>query len=239
VVRFFPPSDLVIIIYHLFNLNNMKNFIQLSIGLLLLVLSGPAFSQFSFSAHGSHLRLGENSGISNFGGGARLEYSIDEQIIVIGGVNYYLPHNGTGSVNASSTNSAMANPNITIPSSVKIGFQQFYVGAKYYFVGDYEDLFGIYGIGEAGYLRAPTRTFLGEYDSENYRPSQEDGYRETFSDLTINLGVGVEVDLLFAYLFGDVKANLPANQRGNMIVQTEIPASLSFHVGLRFPLYHF
>ncbi len=217
----------------------MKNVICFCLGLLFLVLSGPAFSQFSLSGHGSHLRLGENSGITNFGGGARLEYSIDNQIIVIGGFNYYLPHNDEGSIYAYRTNSAMASSQVSVPTNRRIGFQQFYIGAKYYFFGDYEELFGIYGIAEAGYLMAPSRTSFGEYDSENFKPRKEDGFRENFSDLTINLGIGAEVDLLFAYLFGDVKANLPANQRGNMIVQTEIPASLSFHVGLRFPLYYF
>lgn len=217
----------------------MKNVICLVFGLLFLVLSNPVYSQFSIAGHGSHLRVGGGTGITNFGGGARLEYALDEQLIITGGFNYYLPHYDEGSIYAYSTNSATAQSQVSVPTRISTSFQQFHIGTKYYFFGDYEDLFGIYGIAEASYLMAPTRTSFGEFDSENYRPRQDNGHKETFSDLTINFGIGGEVDLLFAYLFADVKANLPANQRGNMIVQTEIPASLSFHVGLRFPLYHF
>ncbi len=55
------------------------------------------------------------------------------------------------------------------------------------------------------------------------------------TQLTIDLGVGVEKELGFGYLFSGLKFNLPANKQGDQIVTVNIPASISFNFGVRIP----
>ncbi len=113
------------------------------------------------------------------------------------------------------------------------------LGGKYNLLGDYEAISGLYGLAEVGYLRAPTNTYFSDYDRENYRTREEDGFSRSYSSYNIIIGMGGEVDLYFGYLFTEAKINLAANQVGGEYVIPEIPTSVSLNAGIRFPFYYF
>lgn len=222
----------------------MKNFNKISLVILFLILANPAFCQinldgFSFSAHGSYIMVGGGTEINNMGGGVKLSYALEENMVAYLGYNHYLPSNHDTYVYGYPTNQEISQREIRIDAVEQIALQQFVIGAKYYLLGDYEAIGGLYGLAEMGYLRAPTRTHFSPYDQENYKPRQKDGFSASYTSYNINIGLGGEVDLIFGYLFGEAKLNLPANRAGNQNVVSEIPASVSFNGGIRFPLYFF
>ncbi|NHE57298.1 hypothetical protein [Cyclobacterium plantarum] len=222
----------------------MKNFIKNSLTYLFIISASPAFSQinlegFSFGAHGSYIMVGGGTDINNMGGGMKLSYALEENMVAYLGYNHYLPSNHDTYVYGYRTNEEISPREIRIDAVEQISLQQFVIGAKYYLMGDYEAIGGLYGLAEMGYLRAPTRTHFSHYDQENYKPRHADGFAASYSSYNINIGLGGEVDLLFGYLFAEAKLNLPANQAGNRAVISEIPTSVSFNGGIRFPLYFF
>ena len=213
----------------------MKSVKQIIAILFISFLSSQAYSQISVGGQVSYLNVFGGTGLKSFGFGVKGDYALDDETVLSLGGNYYLPST------YSEFTYATAYSNFTTPSQVevdveyKVSFIHVYFGGRRYFVGDYEDDFGIYGLAEVGLLMAPVTTTLGEYDESQYYTTVQDGAKETLVNFTLNIGAGVEKELDFGYIFGDLKLNLPANQANGEYVPVEIPTSVSVNAGVRFP----
>lgn len=108
---------------------------------------------------------------------------------------------------------------------------------NYYFVNSNEEDFGMYGILGAGLN-------LSNFKSEiNYIntpiPIPAISASTPLSGTVINLGVGMQTNLDFAYLFGEATFNFPpftANSRTGTTTSGNSPAYWGVNVGLRFQL---
>lgn len=204
--------------------------------LFITLLSSQAYSQLSLGGQVSYLNLFGGTGIKSFGIGIKGDYALDDRTVLTGGFNYYLPSKFSNEVYGNAYSSETSPSQIIIESENKISFMHIYFGAKRYFVGDYEDDFGFYGLAEVGILLAPTSTTLEDFNENKYYSTVDADQRETLSNFTINFGVGVEKDIDFGYLFADLKLNLPANQANGQAVAVDIPFSASINLGVRIPL---
>ncbi|MGB0176330.1 MAG: hypothetical protein ACPF9D_04135 [Owenweeksia sp.] len=213
----------------------MKSIKRIAAILFISLLSSQAYSQISIGGQVSYLNLFGGSGLKNFGLGVKGDYALNDETVLSGGVNYYLPSTYSDFTYGTANSSQTSPTQIEIDVEYKVSFIHLYFGGRRYFVGDYEDDFGFYGLAEVGLLMAPVTTTLGEYDESRYNTSIEDGAKETLINFTLNLGVGVEKELDFGYIFGDLKLNLPANQANGQYVPVEIPTSLSVNAGVRVP----
>jgi hypothetical protein len=117
----------------------------------------------------------------------------------------------------------------------KIKFANLTIGAKRYFVGDYESDFGFYGFIDLGLMLAPATTEVGTYDSDLYYTTVTDGEFELLSSWIIGPGLGLEKDFDFGYIFADLKFNLPATSANGVAVDIDIPASFMVNAGVRIP----
>lgn len=202
----------------------------------MLFFSAEADAQFSMDGMVSFQNMFGGSGLKNFGLGIKAEYALGDKTVITGGFKYYLPSNFEdytyGYAYSSQTNPSQ----IEIETKTGVSFLHLTFGGKRYFVGDYEDNFGLYGIGEAGMLFAPVKTTItGNFDPELYYTTFEDGEKETLSNFTIGFGLGFDIDLDFGYLFTDLKLNLPANQVNGQTVSISIPPAVAIDAGIRIP----
>lgn len=213
-------------------MNSLK---LIATALFITILSSQAYSQLSLGGQVSYLNLFGGTGLKSFGVGVKGDYAIDDKTVLSGGLNFYLPSTLTEGAYANAFSNQTSPSQIVIDTENKISFIHLYFGGKRYFVGDYEDDFGFYGLAEIGILLAPTTTTLEEFDESKYYSTVEEG-RETLSNFTINFGAGVEKEIDFGYIFLDLKLNLPANQANGQAVAVEIPFSASINAGVRIPL---
>jgi len=149
------------------------------------------------------------------------------------GFNYYMPKSNSSATTGYSFSSSTTLSSRAVSVGDKIGFMQFYVGRKRSFVGETDGSFTLYGIAEFGLLVASISSQYGNFEETLY--SVYTSEFEPMTQLTIDLGVGVEKELGFGYLFSGLKFNLPANKQGDQIVTVNIPASISFNFGVRIP----
>jgi len=134
-----------------------------------------------------------------------------------------------------------ASISLTSPSSFRIaleeksGIIQFQAGIRYYFTGDYESSFGFYGLGGTSVLiHSWSSTVTEEYDKLLYNGPADQS--ELIIGLTINLGLGIEKEFDFGYVFVEVALNLKANRVNGQVIEQAILNSGAINLGLR---YHF
>ena len=205
-------------------------------GILCIILfSIQAYGQISVGGNISYLNVFGGTGLKNIGVGFKGDYAMDERTVFSGGLNYFLPSKYSSS-NYGTSYSSQTSPNqIDINVDYKISFIQLYIGGRRYFAGDYEDDFGFYGLAELGLLMSPVTAQVEKFDNTLYYTNVKDGDKETLSNFTVNFGIGIEKNMDFGYLFGDMKFIIPANQVNGQTVSIQIPASLSLNAGVRIP----
>lgn len=215
----------------------MKKIKLFTLSLLLVCLSGLAYSQISVAPQASFVNFFGGTEIRSFGLGIKGEYATSDRFVPYGGVNFYFPNKSEGYATAVANDFNTTPSYIDVATSEKLSFIHLMFGAKFYFVGDYEDDFNFYGFGEAGYLLARyTEELTGNYDRQKYTLEESSyGETESFGNFTIAFGLGIEKDLDFGYLFFDTKLILPANNVNGQVVDISIPASIGLNAGLRFP----
>lgn len=215
----------------------MKTFKLFFASLIFSLLSLQANCQLSLGANASYLNLIGNFNLSSYGLGIKADYAVDDENIVTGGFNYYLPITFNDQITGLSYSSAVNPFQIDIDAAYNISFYNLYLGGKRYFVGDTYYDFGIYVLGEIGMVIAPYTVELGEYDRDLYSTEYDDSNSDFLANFTLNLGLGGEYDFNFAFLFADVKFNIPSNlNAAGDVIAVEIPYSFSIFTGLRFPL---
>jgi hypothetical protein len=214
----------------------MKSIKQIIAILFISFISSQAYSQFSLGGQVSFLNLFGGTGLKNFGLGVKGEYAQSEKTILYGGINYFLASKYSDMTYANALSSLTSPSQIEVDVEYKVSFFHIYVGAKRYFIGDYEEDFCFYGFAEAGLLMAPVLTTLSGYDKSLYSATAVDGSKETLTNFTLGFGPGIEKKFDFGYIFSDIKLTLPANQANGETVEVQIPASFGINVGVRIPL---
>lgn len=197
-----------------------------------------SFGQLSLGGHTSFLKVFGGSTLKHFGLGINADFApSSDKLVFTGDLNYYLPNSFTDYTYAYSfEQEGLGGPveTIEIDYIEKVSFFNLNAGVKYYLIGDWEDNFGLYGLGQLGLFMAPYKTEIGEFDETTYYTNTSES-REILSSLTINVGIGFDVDLDFGYLFANTKLNLPANTVNGNAVEFAIPATFAAHLGMRFP----
>jgi hypothetical protein len=204
--------------------------------ILLTVVILTSFQSYSqISAAGQLGVLRSSLGLS-FGIGARVDYAKNDRTVFQGGFNFYLPTKFDGQTDGVALDNATVPEYISVPLEHKASFMHVTIGARRYFVGDYEDDFGFYGFAEVGLLYVPVRTTVGEYDATKYSVSSEVSENINLLGYTIGFGIGLEKELDFGYLFSDLKINLPANEANGVAISVVIPTTFALSAGVRIPI---
>lgn len=210
------------------------NFLKKSLIIItMLIGANAAMAQLSLGGGFSYANFfGDFSELSQPGLNIRGDYAKDDRTVFTGGIGYYFGNTEETEfflVPLSSTNSG-----INVKGETSFNFLHFYIGAKRYFVGDYEGDFNLYGELDLGLLMSPYKDEItDDYNSSLYQdPALTD---ETFSNFMLGIGLGAELNLDFGYAFAEAKLNLPTNQENGETVAVEIPGNMMLNLGVRFP----
>lgn len=210
---------------------------KIMICLFISSLSISTFAQLSVGGHFSSINFLAGSEVKNTGFAISVNYGLDDikdGLVAYGGIGIYSAYKQEGSFVAS------ANSNTTVPSNLNVNYTNelpltnVFIGLKKYFVGDYDDEnFGIYGIGQLGYMSSKSTLKIDNYDEANYSLNLIEG-DDKASNFMISLGAGFEKGFDFGFFFGEAKINLTANEENGQQVLVEIPASTELNVGYRY-----
>ncbi len=205
---------------------------------LLLSVSQKASAQIRLGGYAGFLHLFGGTGINTMGLGITGEYGSSDRVSYHGGIGYYFPATITDYTYGYAMSNQTSPSQIEIPIEQKISFINAFVGAKYYLVGEFEDDFGLYGLGEAGLIVAPAKTTVGTYDESLYYTTTDNNESTTLSNFTVNIGLGTEFNIGVGFLFADLKFNIPAVQYNSRTGASglEIPGSLGMNAGFKIPL---
>jgi len=205
-----------------------KTFKILTIALVFL-LSPQAYSQISIGGQAAY-----SSVTKTFGVGIRGDYAVGERTVYSAGFNYFLTDSYTQDAYAQAYSSTTEPNTISVPVEYKASLMSFYIDGKRYFVGDYEDTFNVYALGEVGYFLLPVTVEAGDYDSDKYGLTV-DTESQSYGNLNFGFGIGAEKDFNFGYLYTEAKLIFPANTVNGNEVSYDIPTSFAFNVGIRIP----
>ena len=173
----------------------------LTIAIIVLIYS-QSFAQLSVGGQTSFISLLGTPKVSSPGFGIRADYAQNEKFVYSLGFSHYLSQD-------------LSDPEGTISS-----FNCLYLNGRTYFVGDYEDTFNVYVLGEIGSIGL---TFEDKNSSIGH------------SNLTVGLGLGGEKDLNFGYVYSEIKISISANGFNSREESYDVPTSLIFNVGVRIP----
>lgn len=208
-------------------MNKLNNILIASI----LLLSTPAFSQLSVGAQGSYLKFMESMSDYQFSGfGFKAAYQLPNGFVVSSGFNYYFKK--TNEYTESFETEDLTYANVTFKSTLNAIYVDAH--AKYYIIGDYSKKHGLYGAFGFGFMMVPVSYKIGEYDQEKYSISRP--FDETFTNVMMSFGIGMEVLVKSVYLFGETNLNLPPTYVIGQGEGKSLSGSTSFHVGIRVPL---
>lgn len=135
----------------------------------------------------------------------------------------------------------LTNPNsISVQIEQSIRLYRLFMEYNFYFVGDMDENFGVFGIGGIGLTAGQAKVrMITDYDKTVYRSPIENS-QSTLSGPTINLGIGASYNFT-SKLAGFVESRicLPANSHGNgMAIINDIPFNYGIGFGIRFnPFY--
>jgi hypothetical protein len=205
---------------------------------LILLLSSSVHAQVRLGTHASFMTLFGGTGVKTFGLNANGEYAKSEKLAFTGTLGYYFP----GKIESTTYGNAMSSttsPNqIEVPVTYSISFIYGALGAKYYFINEFEDDFAVYGLADIGIMLAPTKVTVGEYDRSLYYTTEQDGETETLGNYTLGLGAGAEYNVGVGYLFGDLKLVIPAGSYNSRTGAegVEVPGCFLINAGIKFPI---
>jgi len=200
--------------------------------MVIALSTGFSYSQMSIGGQVTYLKafgFGSAPGI-----GAKFDYAKTDRMVFTGGINYYLPITLEESIYVDAFSSLTSPSSLEVASEEKASFIQFQAGIRYYFTGDYESSFGFYGLGGASVLVIPwSSRVTGEYNELLYGGPADES--ELMTGLTINLGLGIEKEFDFGYIFAEAVLNLKANRVNGQVIEQPIPNSGALNLGLRYP----
>jgi len=156
----------------------------------------------------------------------RLSVPAGEKAVVGLGFTYGFPIKTPSEVSLSGGGS--------LPSEIVYKFKTISLEFDYYFGGENEEGFSVYGSGRAGLVLVNWKENIkgsipsGQTADDQLEPGNENGF-------TLNLALGGQYSLSRINIFGDAGVAIPANQVNGQYVENVIPAHFMFNVGLRIP----
>lgn len=205
-----------------------------------LFFSTSLFSQFNVGFQFNHLYGFNNANAGHIGGGLRGEVSLNNELALTMGYNYF--HNAVyqNKVNAKAY-STLQIPQ-TIPQDIEsvMNLNQFYLGVTKYIKGTHytfkpESEFGVYLIGELGVIVGGMKVHTEEnlINSEYYDIPVADNSLQAFTDLNLHGGIGFDKMRGPVYFY----ANFIAAAKIIRVVDTggavKLPFFLTSNVGFR------
>lgn len=122
----------------------------------------------------------------------------------------------------------------------KYTFMHLGIMGNYYFINTNEDDFGMYGILGGSLNLSSVNSELNYISATNpLVPLPNASASTPLLGYVLNLGVGLQTNLEFAYLFGEATFNIPpinANSRTGVTTEGNSPSYWGVNVGLRFQL---
>lgn len=164
--------------------------------------------------------------------GLRGEYAQTEKIGFRVGFDYFFGNSTDYETSASSFSSQTTPDRIDVNYTESISMINITAGGKYYFVGDYEEDFGVYGLLDVGLMLAPVKYEYGSYDESLY--DVYEGENTMLFNFSIGGGVGAEYKVGPGSVFSNLYLSLPANNVGDMIVEVSIPPAVGLSLGYRY-----
>ena len=123
----------------------------------------------------------------------------------------------------------------SVPSEIVFNFKTISLEFDYYFGGENEEGFSVYGSGRGGLVLVNWKEKLkgnapsGQSPEDQLEPGSENGF-------TLNLALGGQYSLGKIRIFGDAGVGIPANQVNGQYVENVIPAHIIFNAGIRISL---
>lgn len=197
------------------------------------------YAQFDFE----NLSFGGNLGYtgwaslgSNLAFGVRGHYVSNEKLAVVVSYNTQIPVTSDTYDAYAQANSSLVTPSqVSVEVKDKVSFHQVAVEGNYYFVGDLEENFGLYGLAGVGLVFASVSSEVGDYDKSKYNLGSEYSETQAYTGLLMNGGIGANFMLSDQIsIFGEAKIGIPANRVNEQAVVNPIPFNYGFGVGVRF-----
>jgi len=205
--------------------------IFLSVLFILNVVYG--YSQYSLLPEVNVLKTDYGA---NVGLGGKFETILYDRFSAGFGGNYYFPITFYRETEVIAKDPNTTPNKLTLNVEREMSLSNIYLQFRTYFVGDSKDEYGIYGILEGGALYVELRDKIDNYDSDLYELEYDNGGIEKLWFSSIVLGLGVEKDLGFGYIYGAAKVHIltDINDVDSMFFDESLPFSVN--AGIRFPI---
>lgn len=221
----------------------MKKLKKIAVIVVLSLFASQSYAQMSFGGSVGYFKMfGDYSEISNLAVNLQGHYAVSDKILVTLSAGYCLPKSFPAYDEDLIVTATGLPDGTTVEMTEKVSFIPISVEGKYFFVGEVEGDFNMYGLVGAGYLLGIDKISAGDYNKNIYDEPFTEG--ASLGNFTLNAGLGAEFNLGFGYLFVDGKILLPANLTtgSNSTVDTstdvtpKLPASIMVNAGVRIPL---
>lgn len=183
----------------------------------------------------SYLQLGGGYGIKNKGVGLTFEIDLNhrkkKQVLNVG-YHHYFAYNRDFVEEIGALNNG--EPDLDLKFTQSVSFRYLHISAKRYFIGNFKSTVGFYGAFGGGLMFAPIKYTIENYDKSRYEPFDLED--ELLSHVMLKLNLGLDVKFPFGLIFIEPNVNLPTNEHNGQPIVIEIPASLTFDLGVRFNL---
>jgi hypothetical protein len=191
-------------------------------------------SDFGLSANAGAMKgLGLKT---NFGIGATVYFTRDDQNVFRFMTNYYLPSKTPTTVTVTASNNFTNPSSLDLEATFKLSTMQFFAGYHRYLGGGaYGDDFAFYIGAGAGLMLYPYTLDVPDYDKNLYN-SNTGKERGIIPGPTISGLLGFEKAVGNGSMFLEGGINLPANMVGGMEIEVNIPPSITLTLGYRFGL---
>lgn len=183
--------------------------------------------QISIDGQVNFQRMSDIGGMTGFG--LRGEYAQSEKIGIRVGFDYLFGNSTDYEASAYSNGSG---PSIGVKYTESYSIINITAGGKYYFVGDYEEDFGIYGLLDVGLMLAPVKYEYDSYDQTMY--SLYENENTMLFNFSIGGGIGAEYKVGPGSVFSNLYLSLPANNVNGVVVEVSIPPAIGLSLGYRY-----
>ena len=229
------------------NFNKLMKKYKLYIIIILLfsIYSQNSYCQWSLGSSVNYLNLLVNDGYSNFG----LSVKAEKSLFYVG-FAYTTMESGERTVLADT--SMIDAGQAQALSTYSIKSYKIFLGVKNYFVGDYDDDFGFYGLVDISYYYLPiTKRIDGPIGSARYyyhilygeNKERQVGFEESETSevlVTGGVGLGIEKKIKSVYLYSDAIIKMSVTSPNNNSPAGDGGSSMffpfEFNLGVRVPL---
>lgn len=214
----------------------MKKHLLIATTILLLFFAHKSYSQYFISTNLSYTSFLGTKKVKSLGIGISNGFAVSERFGFVGGIDYFKSSKSKFTVDAEATRNYIDPQVLKVSGRYKLLFLKFHFGPKYYLYGGIEEELGVYAVGNLGLIVGSIGTTFDSYDKSNYRVPNNFYETDHLFGYAIELGGGIERDFSFAYLFADLRYNIPADRLYSFEEEEKLmPAFFLINAGVRIP----